>query len=130
MERLTSRQTIKHSDGTEHIETYCHGHRYGPAAFPRKYGTSDPQDYKEYCEMVDRLAQYEDAEEEGRLVELDDMLALAMCAGARAIETNMNRMGKRYVYDVYKGVPNISYKEAAQILRVVAEKALEGESEC
>ena len=59
-ERLTSRQTIKHADDTEHIETYCHGHRYGPAAFPSKYGTSNPQEYKNYCEMVDRLAAYED----------------------------------------------------------------------
>jgi hypothetical protein len=60
-ERLTNRQTIKHADGTEHIETYCHGHRYGPAAFPSKYGTSAPQEYKNYCEMVDRLAAYEDS---------------------------------------------------------------------
>jgi hypothetical protein len=62
-------------------------------------------------------------------VELDDMLALAMCAGARAIETNMNHMAKRYVYDVYKGEPTISYKEAAQMLRKAAEKALGEESE-
>lgn len=61
MERLTSRQAIKHSDGTEHIETYCHGHRYGPAAFSQKWGSSDKQEYKNYCEMVDRLAAYEDA---------------------------------------------------------------------
>lgn len=60
MERLTSRQIIKHADGAEHIETYCHGHRYGPAAFPKKYGTSNLQEYKNYCEMVDRLADYED----------------------------------------------------------------------
>jgi hypothetical protein len=59
-ERLTNRQTIKHADGTEHIETYCRGHRYGPAAFPSKYGTSNPQEYRNYCEMVDRLAAYED----------------------------------------------------------------------
>lgn len=61
MERLTSRQAIKHSDGTEHIETYCHGHRYGPDAFPQKHGSSNKQEYKNYCEMVDRLAAYEDA---------------------------------------------------------------------
>ena len=58
--RLTSRQVIKHEDGMEHKETYCHGHRYGPAAFPHKYGTSDPQEYSDYCEMVDRLAIYEE----------------------------------------------------------------------
>ena len=60
MERLTARQAIKHADGTSHIVTYCHGHRYGPAAFPGKYGTSNPQEYENYCEMVDRLAAYED----------------------------------------------------------------------
>lgn len=62
LERLTSRQIIKHADGTEHTETYCHGHRYGPAAFPSKYGTSDSQEYENYCEMIDRLAAYEDTE--------------------------------------------------------------------
>ena len=60
MDRLTARQAIKHADGTSHIVTYCHGHRYGPAAFPGKYGTSNPQEYENYCEMVDRLAIYED----------------------------------------------------------------------
>lgn len=81
--RLTSKQTIKHADGTEHVETYCHGHRYGPAAFPKKYGTSDPEEYNDYCETVDRLAAFEDsglspgeaqefakAKAEGRLVVL------------------------------------------------------------
>lgn len=63
-ERLTARQEIKHADGTSHIVTYCHGHRYGPAAFPNKYGTSNPQEYENYCEMVDRLAELEDAEEQ------------------------------------------------------------------
>jgi hypothetical protein len=62
MKRLTSRQAIKQADDTVFIETYCHGHRYGPAAFPSKYGTSNPQEYKNYCEMVDTIAEYEDTE--------------------------------------------------------------------
>jgi hypothetical protein len=60
VKRLTRRQTIKHADGTEHIETYCHGHRYGPAAFPHKYGTSCPREYKNYCAMIDVIAAYKD----------------------------------------------------------------------
>ena len=62
MDRITSKQVIKCADGTEHTVTYCHGHRYGPAAFSKKYGSSNPQVYKEYCEMIDTLASYEDLE--------------------------------------------------------------------
>jgi len=75
MERLTARQAIKHADGTSHIVTYCHGHRYGPAAFPDKYGTSNPQEYENYCEMVDRLAAYEDI---GTVEELQRLVTLAV----------------------------------------------------
>lgn len=89
------------------------------------------------CMLSNRLAAYEDsglspeqvrelakAKTDGRLVLPNDKLIVSMCAGARAIETNINRMGKVYVYDVYKGEPSIAYLEAARILREAAEKAI------
>lgn len=65
MERLTSVQTIEHIDGTSHEQIYCFGHLWGPAFF--KKGTKD---YEEYLSIVKRLAEYEDLEEQGKLLKL------------------------------------------------------------
>lgn len=65
MERLTSIQTIEHADGTSHEQIYCFGHLWGPAFF--KKGTKD---YEEYMAIVKRLAEYEDLEEQGKLLKL------------------------------------------------------------
>ena len=65
MERLTSIQTIEHADGTSHEQIYCFGHLWGPAFF--KKGTGD---YEEYLSIVKRLAEYEDLEEQGKLLKL------------------------------------------------------------
>lgn len=65
MERLTSIQTIKESNGKTHKQFYCFGHLWGPAFFKR--GTKD---YEEYLTIVKRLAEYEDLEEQGKLLKL------------------------------------------------------------
>lgn len=60
---------------------------------------------------------------------IDERLALAMLAGARAIEQNPRKyFGTIFVYDVF-GVnqKEITYCEAAKALREEAEAALEGE---
>lgn len=58
MERLTSIQTIEHTDGTSHEQMYCFGHLWGPAFFRK--GTKD---YEEYMAIVKRLAEYEDLQD-------------------------------------------------------------------
>ena len=91
---------------------------------------------------IDLMAQYRDigsidhfrdllqAEQEGRLVVLDEKTALCMCAGARAIENNKRLFGASYCYDVFgkRGGPKeISYYEASNHLRDVAEPVLDRE---
>ena len=63
MDRLTSVNIIEHADGTNHEQVYCFGHLWGPAFF--KKGTKD---YEEYLAIVKRLAEYEDLEEQGKLL--------------------------------------------------------------
>ena len=65
MERITSIQTIEHADGSSHEQLYCFGHLWGPAYF--KKGNKD---YEEYIAIVKRLAEYEDLEEQGKLLKL------------------------------------------------------------
>lgn len=60
---------------------------------------------------------------------MDENMALAMCAGARAIETNKRFCGATYVFDVFGSEKKISYHEAAKILRENAENALGEEVE-
>lgn len=96
-----------------------------------------------YCEhwraILDRLAEYEDTgltpdevraykdvEEQGLLVRLTERLALAMRAGARAIENNRRYESATYVYDVFQVGKELFYREAARLLREEAEKALKG----
>lgn len=77
----------------------------------------------------ERLKEYEDMEEQGRLVVLDEETALAMCAGARAIEQSKRFWGATYCWDVFGkcgGPKELSYYEAANKLRCLAERALEG----
>lgn len=60
----------------------------------------------------------------GLLVELDEKTALALAAGARAIENNKRLCGAMYCWDVFgvNGEPKeISYYEAANILRHLSE---------
>lgn len=71
------------------------------------------------------------AEKEGRLVFITEKMALAMIAGARAIEKNKRLQGVIYNYDIFGelGAPKeISYFEAAKVLREAAEAALEERS--
>lgn len=54
----------------------------------------------------------------------NDKLHLAMLAGARAIENNKRLCGTTYCYDVFGefgGPKEISYYEAAQLLREAGE---------
>ena len=70
------------------------------------------------------------ADQDGRLVALDEKTALCMCAGARAIENNKRLFGASYCYDVFgkRGGPKeISYYEASNHLRDVAEPVLDRE---
>lgn len=82
-------------------------------------------DIVDLCDVWgERLAAYEDAEEQGLLVRLTERLALAMRAGARAIENNRRYDSATYVYDVFGASKELSYREAAGVLREEAEKAL------
>ena len=63
------------------------------------------------------------ADQEGRLVVLDEKTALSMYAGARAIENNKRLFGATYVYDVFGkqgGPKEIPYFDAANNLRNIA----------
>ena len=63
------------------------------------------------------------AEQEGRLVGLDEKTALSMYAGARAIENNKRLFGATYVYDIFGkqgGPKEIPYFDAANNLRNIA----------
>ena len=63
------------------------------------------------------------AEQEGRLVVLDEKTALSMYAGARAIENNKRLFGATYVYDIFGkqgGPKEIPYFDAANNLRNIA----------
>lgn len=75
---------------------------------------------------LQRLAAYEDAEEAGLLARIDERFALAMLAGARAIEQNPRKYyGTTFVHDAFGDNPKeISYHDAAKMLRVKAEAAL------
>ena len=83
---------------------------------------------KKYC--IDHIRDLLHAEQDGRLVVLDEKTALCMCAGARAIENNKRLFGASYCYDVFgkRGGPKeISYYEASNHLRDVAEPVLDRE---
>ena len=76
---------------------------------------------KTYCigHIRDRLH----AEQDGRLVVLDEKTALSMYAGARAIENNKRLFGATYVYDIFGkqgGPKEIPYFDAANNLRNIA----------
>ena len=83
-----------------------------------------------FCEhdsdALDKLGEYEDAEEQGLLARIDERFALAMLAGARAIEQNPRKyFGATFVCDVFGDKPKkISYHDAAKMLREKAEAAL------
>lgn len=94
------------------------------------------------AKAFDRLAAYEEtglepeelaqAKKDGQLVFITEKMALAMIAGARAIEKNKRLQGVIYNYDIFGelGAPKeISYFEAAKVLREAAEAALK-EREC
>jgi len=96
--KISSRVAIKHSDGTSHIETYCFGHRWGQAAFPKKYGTTDPKEYRDYCTMVDTIANYEETELSPQAIsELKNnhkALCTALPAALDALEAALAENGK------------------------------------
>ena len=72
---------------------------------------------------IDHIRDLLQAEQEGRLVVLDEKTALSMYAGARAIENNKRLFGATYVYDVFgkRGGPKeIPYFDAANNLRNIA----------
>lgn len=59
MDRLTKR-----NNDLGGLPVLVRGRALGPAFF------SDERDYKDYADALERLAQYEDAEEQGRLIAL------------------------------------------------------------
>ena len=70
-----------------------------------------------------RLRELVLAEQDGRLVVLDEKTALSMYAGARAIENNKRLFGATYVYDIFGkqgGPKEIPYFDAANNLRNIA----------
>lgn len=87
----------------------------------------DGMDEHKVSAVYFKLKAYEDAEEQGLLVRLDERTALAIAAGARAIENNKRLFGATYMWDIFSkfGEPKeISYCEAAQILREISEPVL------
>lgn len=82
----------------------------------------------------ERLKEYEDAEQAGRLVVLDDEKALALAAVVHGCNTNRRLVGASFVQDIhglYGGPKTISYYQAIEIvqglLEAEAEAALKGE---
>jgi hypothetical protein len=75
---------------------------------------------------LDRLSAICQAEREGRCVVLDEQLAMAMCAGARAIE---QRGRGTYVWDVLGNPKEMPYVEAAKALRSIAVPLLNARAE-
>ena len=76
---------------------------------------------KKYC--IDHIRDLLHAEQDGRLVVLDEKIALSMYAGARAIENNKRLFGATYVYDVFGkqgGPKEIPYFDASNNLRNIA----------
>lgn len=61
MERLTCR---RNEEGFKNANVLLRGKRFGPAFFP------DKEDYQDYSDALDKLAAYEDVEEQGRLIVL------------------------------------------------------------
>lgn len=90
----------------------------------------EAEELQRYREIgsIDRLRQLAEAEKTGQLIGITEKMALAMIAGARAIEKNKRLQGVIYNYDIFGelGAPKeISYFEAAKVLREAAEAALE-----
>lgn len=75
---------------------------------------------------VEELSALVKARDEGRLVEMNEKLYLAMRAGARAIKNNKRLWGVSYCFDIFGefgGPKEIAYLEAARILQDAAEEA-------
>ena len=58
-----------------------------------------------------------------------DKSILALLAGARAIESNKRLSCAAYVYDIFGSAQEISYYDAAKLLRDEAERQLAIESQ-
>lgn len=123
-------------------EAYDRGYQYGMNYSGRRWteafeiGYQSCLHYKglrwDEAEELQRYRELAQAAKEGRLVGITEKMALAMIAGARAIEKNKRLRGVIYNYDVFGelGTPKeISYFEAAKILREAAEAALEEREE-
>ena len=83
------------------------------------------QAYRKTGLTVERAAELGKADQDGRVVVLDEKTALSIAAGARAIATSKRLCGASYIRDVFRESKKISYFEAANILYEIAEKALE-----
>lgn len=83
------------------------------------------QAYRATGLTVERAAELGKADQEGRVVVLDEKTALSIAAGARAIATSKRLCGASYRLDVSKDSKKISYFEAANILYDITKKALE-----
>lgn len=85
----------------------------------------------EYIDLLGQqaweLAQRRIAEQEGRLIILDETAALAMAAGARSIENNRRLSGTIYCWDPFGTPKEISYYAAAKKLRELSQAVLEKE---
>ena len=83
-------------------------------------------DAKDILSAYDHVLELLDAEEQGLLARIDERFALAMLAGARAIEQNPRKyFGATLVHDVFGDKPKkISYHDAAKMLREEAEAAI------
>ena len=75
---------------------------------------------------------YRNAEANGRLVAVDDDLALAMVAGSRAIAHNKRLIGASYLYDIWEvegKQKEITYYNAARLLADKGYAALKGDKD-
>lgn len=75
----------------------------------------------------ERLRELAHAEQEDRLLVLDEETALAIAAGAHGCNTNKRLFGASYMRNFRSDNPqSISYYRAIEILTEIAEKALKG----
>lgn len=108
-----------------------HGKETGTVWYASTAGNSIfPKSDKEE-QALKKLAAYEDAEEQGRMVVIDRETALAIAAGGRAIRTTKRFQGASYVYDLFGedgGPYEIPYAKAGEILCNIWDKyPLDGE---
>lgn len=85
-------------------------------------GSPLQDDLLEAADAIEELMYIAKAKNDGKILILNDKIALAMAAGARAIRGNKRLAGTTYVYDVFGkdgGPYEINYNDASEILTTI-----------